>query len=241
MTVRGQQRRGLGGGLTAAMLGMLLATSPLRAEEPVVPATVLAAARLAGQRTGIDPAFLLAVAWRESSMHPHAASRRSSGEGLFQFTSDSWLRAVREFGPRHGMAPLAAAIVPRGDGFVVHGRGNLRHILALRSVPRVAAAMAAEAFARDMPVVQAAAGHALHAPEAYLIHVLGAYGAMRYLRVAHHRPRTSALVAAGGGADGNRGLFMRDGRVLGAGEALHRIGAEIDARRQGYAALLATR
>lgn len=227
--------------LALAAVGVMLALPMAAAEERPVPRSVLTAARLAGERTGVDPAFLLAVAWRESSMRPDASSRRSSADGLFQFTNDSWLRAMHEFGGRHGMAGLAAAIEPRGDGFVVRGRGNLRRILALRAVPRVAAVMAGEAFARDMPVVEAAAGHALHAPEAYLIHVLGAYGAVRYLEVAQRRPRASALLAAGGGAAGNRGLFTREGRVLGAKEALHLIGAEIDVRRQGYAAQLATR
>src|SRR3954449_7758326 len=68
--------------------------------------TVVRAARA----TGVDPAYLMALADKESSLLPDNKARTSSAEGLFQFIESTWLEVLRRYGPKHGHAADASAI-----------------------------------------------------------------------------------------------------------------------------------
>src|SRR4051794_11330871 len=50
-----------------------------------VPRGLVEAVVRAAQETGVDPAFLMALADKESSLLPDSQARTSSAEGLFQF------------------------------------------------------------------------------------------------------------------------------------------------------------
>ena len=52
--------------------------------------------------TGVDPAYLMALADKESSLLPDNKARTSSAEGLFQFIESTWLEGLRRYGPKHG-------------------------------------------------------------------------------------------------------------------------------------------
>jgi len=62
----------------------------------------------AAQVTGVDPAYLMALADKESSLLPDNKARTSSAEGLFQFVEGTWLDVLRRYGPKHGYAPINA-------------------------------------------------------------------------------------------------------------------------------------
>src|SRR3954465_2345389 len=68
--------------------------------------TVVRAARA----TGVDPAYLMALADKESSLLPDNKARTSSAEGLFQFIESTWLEVLRRYGPKHGFVAEAEAI-----------------------------------------------------------------------------------------------------------------------------------
>src|SRR5215218_3206304 len=58
----------------------------------------------AAQVTGVDPAYMMALADKESSLLPHNKAQTSSAEGLFQFVEGTWLEVLRRYGPKHGYA-----------------------------------------------------------------------------------------------------------------------------------------
>src|SRR5215211_3707161 len=64
----------------------------------------------AAQVTNVDPAYMMALADKESSLLPDNKARTSSAEGLFQFVEGTWLEVLRRFGPKHGFAAEAEAI-----------------------------------------------------------------------------------------------------------------------------------
>src|SRR4051794_15702179 len=64
----------------------------------------------AAQVTGVDPAYLMALADKESSLLPDNKARTSSAEGLFQFIESTWLEVLRRYGPKHGFVAEAEAI-----------------------------------------------------------------------------------------------------------------------------------
>src|SRR3954466_1730892 len=64
----------------------------------------------AAQATNVDPAYMMALADKESSLLPDNKARTSSAEGLFQFVETTWLEVLRRYGPKHGYAIEAEAI-----------------------------------------------------------------------------------------------------------------------------------
>src|SRR4051794_15348371 len=67
-------------------------------------------ARRAAEATGVDPAYLMALADKESSLRPDKEARTSSAEGLFQFLDDTWFEVLRRYGAKHGYVNEAKAI-----------------------------------------------------------------------------------------------------------------------------------
>src|SRR3954466_2518064 len=78
--------------------------------EMKVPRWLAEAVVRAAQTTNVDPAYLMALADKESSLLPDNKARTSSAEGLFQFVETSWLEVFRRYGPKHGYAAEAEAI-----------------------------------------------------------------------------------------------------------------------------------
>src|SRR4051794_36985020 len=56
----------------------------------------------AAQATNVDPAYMLALADKESSLLPDRTARTSSAAGLFQFVETTWLEVL------DGMVPSTA-------------------------------------------------------------------------------------------------------------------------------------
>ena len=91
----------------------------------------------AAQVTGVDPAYMMALADKESSLLPDNKARTSSAEGLFQFVEGTWLEVLRRYGPKHGYAAEAEAIqIVKGGPRLSDGkRARADPALAPRSVP----------------------------------------------------------------------------------------------------------
>lgn len=162
-----------------------------------------------------DPILLLAIAWQESRFDPMARNRFSSARGLLQFTTNTWLMVMRDFGARFGFATLAAAIHTAPNGHVwVASRALRERILRLRDDPEVEAIMAAEAIDQQRTMLQQAIGRPLRPADLYLLHLLGPAGARDFLLRLARTPRAPSIDVIGRAGVGNRGLWWRDGRNL---------------------------
>src|SRR5215204_4961162 len=86
----------------------------------------------AAQVTNVDPAYLMALADKESSLLPDNKARTSSAEGQFQFVEGTWLQVLRRYGPKHGYAAEAEVIhLAEGRPAISDGKERER-ILRLR-------------------------------------------------------------------------------------------------------------
>ncbi|RZA30460.1 MAG: lytic transglycosylase domain-containing protein [Proteobacteria bacterium] len=212
--------------------------------EAVSPAVVMALGN-AARASGADPALLLAMAWKESRLNPLARNPQSSARGLMQFTRDTWLEVVRDYGPKYGLTHHSALLLTdyRSGEISTRRPRHLTEILKLRDNPRLSAAMAAERISRKQADLAQALGRASTAADLYMVHLLGPVGAQRFLaelQRAPSRPVTEAV-----GADSlqrNLGLFTaRDsGRPLSLGQVYQSIESLIADQRTTRAELLAS-
>src|SRR5215210_8571215 len=113
-------------------------------EQMRVPRWLAEAVVRAAQVTNVDPAYMMALADKESSLLPENRARTSSAEGLFQFVEGTWLEVLRRYGPKHGYAAEAEAIRMVQGRPVVPDSKDRERILRLRRIPYLSALMAGE-------------------------------------------------------------------------------------------------
>lgn len=193
----------------------------------------------AAAATGVDPVYMMALADKESSFGPQAKASTSSAEGLFQFLARSWLYAMREFGPRHGLAAEAALIEVRDGEPSIPDEEARGRVLNLRRDPYVAGLMAGEVLKRDRARIERRLGRELKVSELYFAHFLGQAGAGRLMELAEDKPSALATRAFRAAAKANRSLFTerqgRKRRSLTVAEVYGRIDRMIDGRLDRYA------
>src|SRR3954447_22065928 len=106
-----------------------------------VPRWLAEAVVRAAQATNVDPAYMMALADKESSLLPDNKARTSSAEGLFQFIESTWLEVLRRYGPKHGYTSEAEAIqIVQGRPVVADDKDGER-ILRFRRIPYLSALM----------------------------------------------------------------------------------------------------
>lgn len=188
----------------------VLQFGPMRVQRSIAERVVRAA-----KSTGSDPALLMAIADKESSFSPSAKASTSTASGLFQFVESTWLKALRTFGGRYGLAREAEAIDEGPDGDLrVYGRRR-SEILGLRNDPYLSAALAAEMLKRDGERIAERLGRPLTAGETYLIHFLGPDDAERFMAKVKDAPHMPAALLLPRPARANRPIFFaRDGRRI---------------------------
>src|SRR4051812_29589478 len=69
-------------------------------EQMRVPRWLAETVARAAQVTNVDPAYMMALADKESSLLPDNKAHTSSAEGLFQFVEGTWLEVLRRYGPK---------------------------------------------------------------------------------------------------------------------------------------------
>jgi len=140
----------------------------------------------AGAATGVDAGYLMKTAQRESSFNPTARASTSSATGLFQFTEQTWLATVKQFGDRHGYSAYSDQIRQNSEGrYVVSGgsrqaaqgelymahfmgpAGSARLIDALENQPMAPAANIFPDAARANPTIFYRGGRAATVQEVY--------------------------------------------------------------------------
>ncbi len=63
---------------------------------------IVAAIRLSSVRTGVDFSYLMKLAATESNFKPASKSPTSSATGMYQFTHNTWLNALKMHGAKYG-------------------------------------------------------------------------------------------------------------------------------------------
>ncbi|TCZ66190.1 transglycosylase SLT domain-containing protein [Roseicella aquatilis] len=221
-----------------------VAASPAEPEVPGLRRVVVSALGGAVRSTGIDPALLTALAWQESRFDPRAKNRRSTARGLMQFTEASWLEAVRDHGPRHGLVYESAVLSTNPASGTIstrHPRTRLR-ILDLRDNPRHAAVLAAARINRARASLELALLRPVGPADLYMVHLLGPAGAQRFLAALDRTPnRPAAEVVAGDSVAMNRELFFErgTGRKVSLAELHAWVARAIAGQREQHADLMA--
>ena len=209
-------------------------------DDPAVPPAVLDAIQTAAHESGVDPHLLTAIAWRESRFDPNALNRQSSAKGLLQFTSGTWLRAVRDYGSEHDVAEYATAIHTTRSGDLVVSEQVKSAILELRSNPVLSAKLAADSMKRERVTMEAQLGRRVTSADLYLMHVLGPAGAMRFLEAVAKQPNQSSLKVASLAVMRNAGLLAQDGHPLTVANTYAAAKTMLDSQHQHSTLLLAT-
>jgi hypothetical protein len=203
-----------------------------------IPRYVVESILRASEATGVDPVYMMALADKESSFDIDVKARTSSAEGLFQFIVPTWLEAVRQFGPRHGLAEQAAAIVIVDGEPTIRDDATREYVLGLRSDPYVAAVMAAELTKRHQIGLSRRMGRKLDRTDYYLAHFLGAQDAGRFMTLLNGKPKQIAPRMFPRAARANKPLFFvgkgKKRQGLTVAEVYRRLDRMIDSRVVRY-------
>lgn len=171
---------------------------------------VLNGIQQASASTGVDFAYLMAQAAKESGFDPNARSKASSAAGLYQFVEQTWLAVVRKHGAEYGLGDMASKIKPGSDGKLhVADQALRKQILDLRRDPAISAAMAAEHAADNQKSLEAKLDRLVEPADLYLAHFLGLNGAVNFLTDMEHDPNQGAASACPKAAAANRSVFYR--------------------------------
>jgi hypothetical protein len=211
----------------------------VRIPRPLVE-TIVRAAEVAG----VDPAYMMALADKESSFTPDIKAPTSSAQGLFQFIERTWFEVVRDFGPKYGMEFAAAAVETVNGQPTIQNEATREWVLGLRRNPYLSAVMAAEMLKRDKAKIERRIGRELERSELYLMHFLGAESAAKLLELLEAKPKQSAPKVFPAAAKANRTLFFAQERKkkvrhLTVAEVYDRLDRMIDSRLDRYDGLTA--
>ncbi|HZT52569.1 MAG TPA: transglycosylase SLT domain-containing protein [Stellaceae bacterium] len=210
------------------------ATQTPQAPDP----TLVRQIRQASQASDSDFGLLMAQAAQESGFRADAKSPSSSAAGLFQFIESTWLDMVHRFGAKYGLGDLAQKIGldPQGRPQVADA-ATRRRILALRSDPKLSAALAGEYSKLNEAEVERALGHKAGRADLYMAHFLGAGGATVFLKALETKGTTPAAQLLPEAAASNRSIFFESdtGRARSVAEIYRALGRRIEQEAQAYA------
>ena len=168
---------------------------------------VLAAVRGTSAANGANFDTLLSYAAMESGLNPAAHASTSSASGLYQFTEQTWLNAVREYGAAHGMGAEAALVTRQGGQLTVEDPAALQRILNLRNDPKISTELATEHLRSLADKLTPVLGRPPDPAETYLGHFLGAGGATQVLQALQATPNRPAADLLPAAAAANRAMF----------------------------------
>ena len=186
---------------------------------------ISAALQQASQKTGADFDYLLRTAMRESNLDCSAKSGTSSATGLFQFTEQSWLSTLKNYGGELGLGDQAAKISQGADGkYCVADPADRSEILSLRKDPEVSALMAGAYTEESSNILQSRLGREPTGGELYIAHFLGAGGAAKLISNAEDDPSTPADQLFPAAAKANKSIFYEaSGRARTASEVYQQL------------------
>ena len=189
------------------LAGLMVAGRPLSQE-------IIDSLKQASDATGVDFDFLVAQASAESGLRGgiHARQRHSSASGLFQFTAQTWLQMMRDHGAEFGYGELAGPIITLPNGHLgTSDRATERQILGMRTDVKLSAIMAGELAKQNAEALQHAFHRKASPAELHLAHLLGATGAIRFLRARADDAEQPAADVVPAAARQNPQLFFDRG------------------------------
>lgn len=151
--------------------------------------------------TGVPRAYLSELITHESSGDDYAKAPTSSATGAAQFIDGTWLRMMRDYGPRYGLQP--------------EGMSNA-DMLALRNNRGWSALMAAEYAQENATEMRRALRRPVSQGEAYLGHFLGAGDAVDLIAAAEQRLSDARRFVSPGAVQANPRIFYDGGRYQGS-------------------------
>jgi hypothetical protein len=164
--------------------------------------------KLASVDTGADFNYLLTMATKESGLDSTAKASTSSATGAFQFIEQTWLGMVKSRGSDHGMANQASLIQTASNGrHFVPDTEDRAAILALRSDPQAASAMAGELTNDNEARLEKALDRPITDGELYIAHFFGAGAAIKFISQAETNPGAIASNFFPNEARANPGIF----------------------------------
>ena len=173
-----------------------------------LPAQIALALSLASSSTGADFHYLLNTARTESSFQAEAKAPTSSAQGLFQFIEETWIRTIKDEGPRLGLGKFASWITKTAAGrYQVDTPEHRTALLKLRNNPKVSAMMAAAYAKQNEDFVRSAIGRSPTSDELYIAHFLGPADAVRLINYRDTGPSLSAPDLFPAAAKANRAIF----------------------------------
>lgn len=171
---------------------------------------ITGALRSAAQATGASFDYLLRTAQRESNFNPEARPTTSSAAGLFQFIEQTWLQTLKSSGPALGYGQYADSIERTASGrYQVADPAERQAILALRSDPVAASAMAGAFTQNNAALLTERLRRQPTDGELYIAHFLGSSGAVQLISTAEKNPRANAAELFPQAARANRSIFYR--------------------------------
>jgi len=174
---------------------------------------VIAAIRLSSVRTGVDFSYLMKLAATESNFEPESKAATSSATGLYQFTHDTWLNALKTHGEKYGVVADYSEKIEFYTTWSGYKRPVLRekalyeHLLELRKNPRVSAIMAAETVRENQQKLVHTLGREPTETDLYLTHFLGADDAITFLQSLEQSPDKHAVELFPEAARSNHAIF----------------------------------
>jgi hypothetical protein len=166
----------------------------------------------ASAATGVDSGYLMKTAQRESSFNPTARASTSSAAGLFQFTEQTWLAMVKQYGERHGLGAYADQVRKTPEGRYVVDGGARQAVLDLRLDPNAASVMAGELTSQNGAYLKGRIGREPNQGELYMAHFLGPMGSARLIDAVESQPMAPAVTIFPDAARANPTIFYKAGR-----------------------------
>lgn len=174
--------------------------------------------------TGVDSGYMMKTARRESSFNPAARASTSSAAGLFQFTEQTWLATLKQYGERHGFGAYSSQIRQTGEGRYAVAPGARQAVLDLRLDPHAASVMAGEFTSRNAAYLKGRIGREPSSGELYMAHFLGPAGSARLIDALESQPMTPAASLFPDAARANPTIFYKAGRAATVQEVYANLG-----------------
>lgn len=171
-------------------------SAPVPREKPQqvtsAPSPIMDIVREAALEVGVDPDFLIAKGFMESSLNPNARAKTTSAQGLFQFTEGTWKDMVKRHGGEYGITEKDI------------------------NDPRAQAILAAQYQKNNEAALKRRLGENFNARplDLYMTHFLGPTGGATFIEKALKNPNAKAARDFKGAAKRNRSIFFdEDGKA----------------------------
>lgn len=160
----------------------------------------------ASMRSPFPMEFLKRLAFTESSYRPDILNGDSGAGGLMQITEGPHLQWLYQYGEKHGYGDLAAGVErikhKNSSGeivfeYVIKEGVDVNTIMDIRLDPRYSTLIALENLQGRLVHLQESLDRPVNFTEAYMVHMLGLKGALRFIEHLHAKPNSPVLVKDG--------------------------------------------